>query len=74
MKYFYVTLLSIMLLPSLSAMEELTIVELKGLYGTNELPAKLIENEIVLSISTNINYLQPKRNVWNLGLLVTSRG
>jgi hypothetical protein len=74
MKYFYVTLLSIMLLPSLSAMEELTIVELKGLYGTNELPAKLIENEIVFSISTNINYLQPKRNVWNLGLLVTSRG
>ena len=55
-------------------MEELTIVELKGLYGTNELPAKLIENEIILSISTNINYLQPKRNVWNLGLLVTSRG
>jgi hypothetical protein len=75
MKYLYVALLSTMLLPSLSAMEELTVVEFKGLYGINELPVRLIQSDIItLSISTNINFIPPKRNVWNLGHLITSRG
>jgi hypothetical protein len=75
MKYFYIALLSFIYLPSIQAMEEVSIIEPKGLYGNEDVTStSLVIDSFELSISTINDYFPPKRNVWSLALLMASRG
>ena len=74
MKYIYIFLVLIFSAPIFS-MEELTVVENRGLYGeldTHVQPLIIDNDEIFLQ--TNIDYYTPRRNVWNLSLFFIGRG
>jgi len=56
-------------------MEEVTVVENRGLYGELETqvePLIIDNNEIFLQ--TTIDYYTPRRNVWNMSLFFIGRG
>ena len=74
MKYIHIFLVLIFSTP-LYAMEEVTVVENRGLYGepvTQVEPLSIDNNEIFLQ--TTIDYYTPRRNVWNMSLFFIGRG
>ncbi|NDH50106.1 MAG: hypothetical protein EBY41_06050 [Proteobacteria bacterium] len=74
MKYIHIFLVLIFSAP-LYAMEEVTVVENRGLYGeldTQVEPLSIDNNEIFLQ--TTIDYYTPRRNVWNMSLFFIGRG
>jgi len=74
MKYIYIFLVLIFSAP-IFAMEELTVVENRGLYGEldTQVQPLIIDNDEIF-LQTNIDYYTPRRNVWNLSLFFIGRG
>lgn len=74
MKYIHIFLVLLFSSP-LFGMDEVTVVEIRGLYGeldTKVEPLSIDNKEIFLQ--TTIDYYTPRRNVWNMSLFFIGRG
>ena len=74
MKYIYIFLFILFSSP-LFAMEEVTVVENRGLFGEldTQFEPLVIDNPEIF-LQTTIDYYTPRRNVWNMSLFFIGRG